>query len=52
IGDFTNYTSNSLQAFIRESNRGSLVFFEPDREAALEKINATLDSSGEGQAGF
>ncbi|GIV65699.1 MAG: DUF4180 domain-containing protein [Chloroflexota bacterium] len=38
IGQFEKYTSKSLQAFIRESNRGREVFFVPDRETALNKL--------------
>jgi hypothetical protein len=38
IGDFDKYESSSLQAFIRESNRGNLVFFVPDREAAIDRL--------------
>ncbi len=38
IGQFEKYSSKSLQAFIRESNRGREVFFVPDRETALNKL--------------
>ena len=38
IGDFEKYTSNSLQAFIAESNRGNQVFFVPDKDQALAKL--------------
>ncbi|GAP11635.1 hypothetical protein BECAL_02825 [Bellilinea caldifistulae] len=38
IGQFEKYKSNSLRAFIRESNRGREVFFVPDRETAISKI--------------
>ena len=39
IGDFSAFSSESLQAFIRESNRGSQVAFVTDREAALDLLN-------------
>ena len=35
IGSFQGYQSRSLAAFIRESNRGNLVFFVPDMDTAL-----------------
>ena len=38
IGDFEKYESRSLKALIVESNRGSAVFFVPDRETAISKI--------------
>lgn len=38
VGEFEKYHSQSLQAFIRESNRGNQVFFVPDRETAIAKI--------------
>lgn len=34
-GDFSGCTSEALQAFIRESNRGSDVFFPPTKEEAV-----------------
>ena len=34
IGEFEKFKSKSLQAFIRESNRGKQVFFTTDRESA------------------
>ena len=40
VGDFSNVTSQSLRAFILESNRGRQVAFMPDRAAALEHIAA------------
>lgn len=40
IGEFEKYTSRSLQAFIRESNRGSEIFFVPDRETAIARMSA------------
>jgi len=39
VGDFSGYTSKSLQAFIYESNKGKDIFFGPDREAAIEKLS-------------
>ena len=38
VGDFAKYDSNSLNALIRESNRGSQVFFVPDRESAIARL--------------
>ena len=38
VGEFEKFKSNSLQAFIVESNRGELAFFVPDRETAIAKI--------------
>lgn len=38
IGDFSTTTSNALNAFIIECNRGNHVFFLPTKEAALEKL--------------
>ena len=38
IGDFEKYSSNSLKALIRESNRGDQVFFVPDRASAIAKL--------------
>ena len=35
IGEFSGYGSSSLQAFIRESNRGRLACFAADRETAV-----------------
>ncbi|MBK7132009.1 MAG: DUF4180 domain-containing protein [Bacteroidales bacterium] len=34
-GDFSKYTSKSLQDFIRESNRGNRVFFVENTDEAL-----------------
>ena len=39
IGDFEKYKSESLKAFIRESNRGRQIFFVPDREIAIAKLH-------------
>lgn len=38
IGDFEAIDSQSLRAFIIESNRGKLAFFVPDRETAIAKL--------------
>ena len=38
VGDFSHYTSKPLQDFIRESNRGSQVFFLATEGEALEKL--------------
>ena len=38
IGKFEKYKSESLKAFIRESNKGKQIFFAPDRETAIAKI--------------
>ncbi|MEI7884433.1 MAG: DUF4180 domain-containing protein [Clostridia bacterium] len=39
IGDFSSYTSKSLQDFIYESNRGNNNFFVRDEKQALEKLS-------------
>lgn len=38
VGDFTHYTSKSLQDFIRESNRGNTVVFASTLHDAVEKL--------------
>lgn len=38
LGYFEQYQSRSLAAFIRESNRGNLVFFVPDIHTALDYL--------------
>jgi hypothetical protein len=38
VGDFSKYTSKSLWDFIRESNRGNLVFFAEDLQSALLRL--------------
>lgn len=38
VGTFDTYQSNSLQAFILESNRGKQFFFVSDRETAIIKL--------------
>ena len=35
VGDLSGYTSKPLQDFIRESNEGQQIGFQPDEEAAL-----------------
>lgn len=35
VGDFSGYTSKPLRDFIRESNEGHHICFQPDEEAAL-----------------
>ena len=38
VGDFSKYESKSLQDFIRESNRGKLIFFAEDLQSALLRL--------------
>jgi hypothetical protein len=38
IGDFSKYTSKSLRDFIRESNRGNLIFFADNLQSALKRF--------------
>lgn len=40
IGDFDVYSSPSLRAFIRESNRGDQFFFMPTEECAIARVKA------------
>ena len=40
VGDFSQYTSDALKAFIYESNRGRQVFFLESVEQALQKFDA------------
>ena len=43
VGDFDGYTSKPLQDFIRESNEGRQICFQPDEGAALawlERVGA------------
>ncbi len=35
VGDYSGYTSKPLQDFIRESNEGRHICFQPDEESAL-----------------
>lgn len=39
IGDYAAYSSQSLQAFIYESNRGNDIFFLPTEQEAIEKLS-------------
>lgn len=39
VGNFENVTSNALKAFIIECNRGSQIFFQSTREAAVQKLS-------------
>ncbi len=38
-GDFSGYTSKSLNDFIRECNRGRQIFFLPDVQTGIEKYS-------------
>ena len=38
IGDFGKFSSDSLHAFIRESNKGNQIFFVPDRTSAINRL--------------
>ena len=40
VGDFTGYQSKALQDFIRESNRGSCIYFAPSWSAALDRLHS------------
>jgi hypothetical protein len=39
IGDFSVYSSRSLQDFIYESNSGNHIFFLPTEQLAIEKLS-------------
>ena len=39
VGDFSAYQSDSLKAFIYESNNGKDIFFLPDEKQAIEKLS-------------
>ncbi|NLG56864.1 MAG: DUF4180 domain-containing protein [Clostridiales bacterium] len=39
IGDFSQYASKSLKAFIHECNQGRDIFFVPDEKEAVEKLS-------------
>lgn len=41
VGNFSTVTSESLKAFIRESNRGTHIFFCPDVASAIQKLMST-----------
>jgi hypothetical protein len=38
IGDFSKYRSTALQDFIRESNKGNMIFFVDNLDSALFKL--------------
>lgn len=38
IGDFSKYKSKSLQDFIRESNKGNMIYFLDSVESALTRL--------------
>ena len=38
VGDFTKFTSKSMQDFIRESNKGKSIFFLENLDTALNKL--------------
>ncbi len=40
VGDFSEYTSQSLKDFIYESNKGKDVFFLPNEKQAVEKLSS------------
>jgi hypothetical protein len=42
IGDFNKYKSKNLQDFIRESNKGNMVFFVSSFEEALIKLQTRI----------
>ena len=39
VGDFSAYKSESLKAFIYESNKGKDIFFLSDEKQAIEKLS-------------
>lgn len=39
IGDFSKYKSKALHDFIRESNKGNLVFFVNNIESAINRLS-------------
>jgi hypothetical protein len=41
VGDFTKYTSRSLQDFIRESNKGNMIFFIDSLDSAIKRLSET-----------
>ncbi|HNS35351.1 MAG TPA: DUF4180 domain-containing protein [Mesotoga sp.] len=43
VGDFTSVNSNSLRAFIAESNRGNQNFFVATEEEAIKKLSRRAD---------
>jgi hypothetical protein len=38
VGDFSKYSSKSLQDYIRESNKGQIVFFTENVESAIKRL--------------
>ncbi len=40
VGSFDGYTSKALKDFIYESNKGTRIFFMPDEDAAIERLQA------------
>jgi hypothetical protein len=40
-GDFSQYSSQSLQDFMRECNKGKDIFFLPDEQTAIEKLSVS-----------
>lgn len=42
VGDFSGYQSKALRDFIRESNRGSRVFFVASEAEALERLEKAV----------
>jgi hypothetical protein len=40
IGGFSKYKSKSLQDFIRECNKGNMIFFTENRDEALDKLSS------------
>jgi len=41
VGQFDNYKSKSLRAFIAESNRGNQIYFTNGLESALERMGSS-----------
>lgn len=39
VGDFSNYNSTALKAFIYESNNGNSIYFVPSIEDAVNKLD-------------
>jgi len=40
IGDYSGYTSKPLQDFIYESNKGNSIYFLPDVQQAVRKLDS------------
>lgn len=45
-GDFTGYTSKPLQDFMRESNKGSDIFFTSTKEEAVKRLQQAAPIPG------